>query len=190
MAACAIISGVILVVGVTRIRMFFKEREAEDFLDTKMLWRHALSFGLYLMSTVLWATTTAIQNIHSTSFTDKLWDVAATGDLIIQLIAQIMLCEIFWQWGKRTVEQAIDEETENHNFPAIETDDFDDSDLNALIWNTIINKRREEFESNFLMVTGSQIRRSTARKSDARFSATVIQEAERLTETTIQKGPE
>lgn len=47
---CAIISGVILMVGVYRIRKFFVEKEATRVLNVSMLTRHALAFGLYLLS--------------------------------------------------------------------------------------------------------------------------------------------
>lgn len=41
-----------LVRGVWKIKRFFRENNAEDYIDTAMLWRHALSFGLYLVSNV------------------------------------------------------------------------------------------------------------------------------------------
>jgi hypothetical protein len=51
MGTLATISGVLLIKGVARIRRFFKEKEAEDFLNTELLWQHAAAFGLYLFST-------------------------------------------------------------------------------------------------------------------------------------------
>jgi len=51
--AVQVISGIILVKGVWKIKTFFKENNAEDFLDISTLWRHALTFGIFLVSCVL-----------------------------------------------------------------------------------------------------------------------------------------
>lgn len=45
-----ITSGVILVLGVWTIRRFFKESGAEDYINTGMLVRHAIAFGLFLVT--------------------------------------------------------------------------------------------------------------------------------------------
>lgn len=46
------LSGYLMVTGVLAIRRFFQERNATNFINIKMLVRHAISFGLYLISTV------------------------------------------------------------------------------------------------------------------------------------------
>lgn len=56
MGICPIISGVMLVGGVFKIRKFFKERKATDQINTPMLMRHAAAFGLYLFSTIVYTT--------------------------------------------------------------------------------------------------------------------------------------
>jgi hypothetical protein len=81
------------------------------------------------------------------------------------VVAQAVLCKIFWQWGNRTMEDAVD----NEAFPTIETDEFDDDDLMALIWNTLVKKRADEIENNFL------VRSSRSKKDSASNSDTLIQ---------------
>ena len=53
---CALISGVILVVAAYRIRKFFRERDATEFIDTAMLCRHGTAFGLYILGALIAAT--------------------------------------------------------------------------------------------------------------------------------------
>lgn len=62
---CALISGFILCWGVYKIRKFFKDQNAMDSLNTAMLWRHGLSFGLYLASSLVTTVTLVIMNLNS-----------------------------------------------------------------------------------------------------------------------------
>jgi hypothetical protein len=45
-------SGVMLVSSVIKIKRFFAERNANNFINTSMLLRHAMAFGLYMATTV------------------------------------------------------------------------------------------------------------------------------------------
>lgn len=57
---------------------------------------------------------------------------------MVQFVAQLILLEIFWEWGTKTVDDKLDEE-ENNMYVPLDTVDFDDDfDLEAKIWNTII----------------------------------------------------
>ena len=47
------LSGYQLIDGVLNIRRYFKERNAEKFINIPMLLRHAGSFGLYLVTTLI-----------------------------------------------------------------------------------------------------------------------------------------
>jgi hypothetical protein len=47
-----IVSGLILVSTVVSIRRFFHEKNATEFINTSMLLRHALTFGLYLFGVI------------------------------------------------------------------------------------------------------------------------------------------
>lgn len=87
-AFCGIVSGVILVRGVIQIRRFFKERDATDFINLPMLTRHAAAFGLYLLSTTLWAFATMLRNMFPYSSTVAvMYAKVSTGDFIVQFIA-------------------------------------------------------------------------------------------------------
>lgn len=63
------------------------------------------------------------------------------------------------------MEDAVD----NEAFPTIVTDEFDDDDLMALIWNTLVKKRADDIENNFLL------RSSRSKKDSASNSDTLIQ---------------
>jgi hypothetical protein len=45
-------SGIMLVSSVIKIKRFFAERNATNFINTSMLLRHAIAFGLYMATTV------------------------------------------------------------------------------------------------------------------------------------------
>ena len=58
--ACAFISGFILIAAVFKIRKFFRERDATEFIDTAMMVRHGLAFGLYVLGYLLAVSTEAV----------------------------------------------------------------------------------------------------------------------------------
>mgnify|MGYP003353146145 CR=1 FL=1 len=100
---CAITSGVILVNGVLSIRRFFKEKNATDFINTAMLLRHGLAFGLYLVCTSASAIMLLFVNLNPLNpvyFTNFLYVFIA--DLIGQCLSELFLCEIFWHLGTDT----------------------------------------------------------------------------------------
>ena len=49
MQSLSIIAGVIMLTGVVRIKNFFKEQQAMDFINSGMLYRNALAFILYAL---------------------------------------------------------------------------------------------------------------------------------------------
>lgn len=59
-----IISGVLLIQSVGKIRAFFKERDAEDLIDTKVLLLHASAFGIYLVSVLVFYSATLLHFIY------------------------------------------------------------------------------------------------------------------------------
>ena len=59
-----------------------------------------------------------------------------TIDFLFQFISEVVLCEIFWNWG------SVDKE-----YVDLETTDFnEDDDLQAKVWNSIVNKRLNELD--------------------------------------------
>lgn len=53
-------SGYQLLTSVLSIRRFFFERNAEHFINTRMMLRHAIAFGLYLSTAVVYYTLLSI----------------------------------------------------------------------------------------------------------------------------------
>jgi hypothetical protein len=49
-----------LIQSVGKIRAFFKERDAEDLIDTKVLLLHASAFGIYLVSVMVFYIATLL----------------------------------------------------------------------------------------------------------------------------------
>ena len=60
----AIISGVILVMGVIRIKNFFKQSGNQDYINTQMLLRHAAAFSLYLVGTTASSVSLLFVNLY------------------------------------------------------------------------------------------------------------------------------
>ena len=85
---CAIISGVLLIWAVFKIRRFFKVHSATDFIDVPMLLRHAFAFGLYLLSTTAYAIMVMLGNLYPESLTIyNIKGYVGIGDVIVQCIA-------------------------------------------------------------------------------------------------------
>lgn len=146
---CQITSGIILVIGVLNINRFFTERNAKDFINTAMLLRHASAFGLYLFSVFLYYGGHTLHSIDSSNNT--LWNIFLMGGIcgyIGGLVAQLFLCAIFWDLGKKVKPvkpgiAGIDEE----DIIEITEDVFDeDAELQANIWNSLV--RKGEFAEN------------------------------------------
>ena len=49
-----IISGIILVLGVLSIYNYFKKKDAEATINTRMLLNHGIAFGVYLLSAIIY----------------------------------------------------------------------------------------------------------------------------------------
>lgn len=60
----AIIAGVILLQCIMRIRNYFRDRNAVDFINTGMLLRHASAFGLYLFGTTASSVALMFVNLY------------------------------------------------------------------------------------------------------------------------------
>lgn len=90
-------SGYILVRSVWRIRSFFKNNNAEDWINLNELIRHATAFGIYMISSIIRYTTHELWARYPDSG-------VALGTFLIgtllwvigSMIAQCFLCVIFW----------------------------------------------------------------------------------------------
>lgn len=107
---CSIISGYILVSSVIDVKNFFKERDAEDFINTPMLLRHGIAFSLYLIGTTVTAITLMFVNIYPES--QRAYDVFSAFyilDFLMEFVSQILLCQVFWLWGAKDEEEEEEE---------------------------------------------------------------------------------
>jgi hypothetical protein len=90
-ALLAIISGVMLVVGVIRIRKWFKDKDSLNRMNTPAIIRHAIAFGLYLISTCLLAAAQTLYLIWPPNedhpIVDKVFGIVYFLDQIMQFIA-------------------------------------------------------------------------------------------------------
>lgn len=123
----AIIAGVILLTGVVRIKKFFEERKAMDFINSGMLLRHAIAFILYLLGATASAVCLMFVNLYPGN--ETIYDIFSAvyiADLMAQWVSELLLCEIFWTIGKdlskvkQAQEKAEDPET-------LETQEEDDA---------------------------------------------------------------
>lgn len=136
-----VLSGVGLIWAIIKIRNYFKEKNATDLLDTKMFTFHGMAFGLYLVGTSTTTVFLIIANLDLDS--SKKFDnfqYAFFAELLADLVSESLICYIFWQWG-------INDTPDNQDFPddriypVYTTDMEEDTDLFAIVWNTLLNKR-------------------------------------------------
>jgi hypothetical protein len=131
-----LISGVLLVASVLKIRAFFKRQQAEHFINVGMLVRHAACFGLFLITTIGYFGAFAMFSSHpGVKF---YWDAFCWSHIFYysgSMMSQVLLCVIFWNLGTSTKEEDEDDVFE------VEIEDFDeDAELQANIWNSLVRK--------------------------------------------------
>ena len=137
---CAVASGLIVLWAIRSIRTFFKEKDAEDVLDTGALLRHGIAFGLYLFGMCTSTVFLVIYNLDPTETSFSLFAAFYIADWVGQLISELLLCQIFWQWGTKGTPDDIDLEIEHYETLVVE-DINEDEDLMGMIWNSLLRKR-------------------------------------------------
>lgn len=89
-------SGFFLVRSVLKIRRFFIEHDAKDFINTSMLLRHATAFGLYITCTAAFFT---VLSIYVWTAQSKWYSYTAATGIFFNLgsfISELLLFNIFW----------------------------------------------------------------------------------------------
>jgi hypothetical protein len=126
-----IITGIVLVSSVFRIKRIFRERNAENYINSGMLLRHASAFGLYLVAAVVYFSFWTA--VSMAPFDEKLYNIflcVSASFFVAQFISEILLCTIFWSLGTAVPEPVIKEEE------SPEVVNFDeDAELQAGMWN-------------------------------------------------------
>lgn len=96
------LSGVMLVSSVYKIKKFFRENNAEDCINTAMLWRHALSFGLFLASSVMFFSMLCLFSwFPANKKIENAFYISQSLYMIASTISQFLLCQIFWRLGRK-----------------------------------------------------------------------------------------
>ena len=97
------ISGIILIKGVFRIRNFFRKHGGNEGMNTQMLMTHSLSFILYLVSDIVYYGFFTYNVFHPKEKAG--WNIFETGAICMYLtsfISQVLLAVIFWDLGKES----------------------------------------------------------------------------------------
>lgn len=176
---CAVISGVILLRSMLKIRAFYKKNQAQDQVDTGSLLRHGVAFVLYLVASALLLPARLLYDYNVDYLYVYQWTLMA--DTIAQFISQVLLIIIFWNLGKKRSEsrpipasQPINlerPETEEESAISVEVETVEDVDLDldARIWNGFkridhgIDSIAESGHS--FMITGSELKEPPAQVS-------------------------
>jgi len=149
MAVIQIITGVILVKSVLRIRAFFKSRNDEDCIETRSLMQHAVSFILYLLTIIfyfsawtlftIWNQSVQIRNFMVVSI--LIWKLG-------QLISSLLLCVILWRLGAK--EEEVPTTNEIVLAKSIEVVEITESQasIDCKIWNDFVKRRKSSKDTN------------------------------------------
>lgn len=147
----------LLAKGVIDIRKFFQEKNSTDFINTSMLRRHALAFGLYLAGTTADSVALCIKDLSDDDRTLQIQEIVSTTDFFIQFLSQLLLCQIIYTWSTKNPDQLIAEQAEESAFPAIVLTDFDENfDLMARMWNCLVAQKLKGSEANKTYIVTAQ----------------------------------
>jgi hypothetical protein len=105
-----IVSGIILVRSILKVRDFFRQVGAENYINTKILLRHASAFGLYLLTSTAYFVTWAYFTISGTWSSFQVFLVCLIFYKIGSLTSQILLVCIFWDLGEKINKDERDKE--------------------------------------------------------------------------------
>lgn len=143
------ISGIILVQFVLKIRAFFKSRNEMDCINSRALLRHAIAFGLFLLTDIAYYVMWPIY----THFPRKprVWSIYCIITLFWlggSMISQLFLCTIYWQLGAKDEDTSCTRSQErthsSFNYADVLVESTDtDWHTQARMWNVLIRKRPE-----------------------------------------------
>jgi hypothetical protein len=95
-----IISGIFLVRGIMVIRRFFRGKQIESTMNTKVLGLHSIAFGLFLVTVVADFGSFALYvSLSSFEILWHLYLICAIFMIYGSFIAQALLCLILWDLG-------------------------------------------------------------------------------------------
>jgi uncharacterized membrane protein YciS (DUF1049 family) len=79
------------------------ERDAVDFINTKMLIRHALAFGLYMLTILMYNASLCYWGWKQTPESYYIATILGTLFNIGSTISQLLLCQIMWSLGTAVI---------------------------------------------------------------------------------------
>lgn len=136
-------SGVILVAGVMRIRIFFREHDATKHINSSVITWHAVAFGLFLFSIALWAFAMVLYVLFTqNSGVNELLSYTLVIVMVLGAVAEMFMCVIFYQWSTKSPHDVRVQmpKSESESYVSIETASIDtDFEMNARIWNSLVN---------------------------------------------------
>ena len=138
--------------SIINVRKFFIETKSEDFLNTTMMFRHGIAFSLYLIGTIGSAISLLFVNIYPNSEEAyNIFSACYIADFVMEFISQALLCQLFWVWGEKEddeVEVTLETINDRESYKSVKVTDFDDNDMDARIWNTMVKRRLQKMEEN------------------------------------------
>lgn len=124
--------GIILIKSVRRIWKFYKEENPEA-LNTRVMCLHASAFGLYLFGLTILGLLMFIYFVHPTHKSLEALLISYFVCSLINLMAQFLLCKIFFDLGKKENVQVEVLPTQSD----VEVAEFDEeAEMMARIWNS------------------------------------------------------
>jgi hypothetical protein len=134
-----ILSGVYLNIGVYRIHSYFKDKQAEVRVNTKIMILHASAFGFYLLSDVILYSAYTVFIFYPNNITaNNVYTIASIIWVCASFISQVCLCAIFWDLGSKPRQN-------EPRMPSIRVEDFDEeAEVQSRIWNNFIRSRNQQ----------------------------------------------
>lgn len=127
-----VISGIVLISSVVKIRRFYFEKNIEQQLNTGKLLLHASAFGLYLISIVIYYASWDLFLLSPTKKLEAVTVFLFFVFYVVAAIAQVLLCAIFWELAMPDPTRF---DTESSSNPIL-TESLNESfEVQARIWN-------------------------------------------------------
>ena len=147
-----IISGIILIWSVYKVRAFMLERKIESQgLNVRSMWLHASAFGIFTVSIAAFTVVYANYLFHfDQDSTGTVCNIAFIVMFILSFVSQCLLCAIFWQLG--TVETSRKSDSDKSSASSEASDQ--DAELQERIWYSFISDIKELQEQNNLNYSG------------------------------------
>jgi hypothetical protein len=148
-------SGFFLMKSVLSIRRFFIDHNAQEFINTRMLLRHATAFGLYITCTAAFFT---VLSMYVWSPSTTLYNYTAGTGIFFNcgsFISQVLLFNIFWDLSVK-IEKPRDRFLGHQDVEIAEFDE--DAELQANMWNSMVRQETlsPDDQRNFV-VTGESL---------------------------------